>query len=352
MRAGWLVRGGQVTPLQPHQRGRTRPLNKKRFALALAALLGLACSQAALASNGGLAPQPARSPNAVRIDDIYWLLIAITGGIFVLVEGALILFVVRFRSRGRSRSLEGPQIHGATRLELIWTGIPVVILAAIVAFVLVELPGIKNVPAARAGTKQLTVKVEGRQFYWNFIYPNGVVQVGRLTAPADRVVRLDITSPDVDHSWWIPSLDGQFDAIPGMTNHTWFEAHAGTYLGQCGEFCGYQHPTMKAAVVTIPGPQFDRWLSSEATAQQNGTSNLGQLTYQGACATCHGFKGEGGVGKTLAGNPITSQPTAIRTLLLNGRGQMPAVGRGWSNRQLNALIAYLKRFSPGGSGGH
>ena len=320
--------------------------------LAFALLLGLAIANAALASNGGLAPQPPKSPNAVRIEHIYWLLIAISGGIFVLVEGALVLFVVRFRSRGRSRSLEGPQIHGATRLELIWTAIPVVILAAIVTFVVVELPGIKDVPSARAGTKQLTIKVEGRQFYWNFIYPNGVVQVGRLQAPADRVVKLDIVSQDVAHSWWIPALGGKFDAIPGRTNHTWFKAHAGTYLGQCGEFCGYQHATMKAAVVAIPGPQFDRWLSSEGRAQQNGTSKLGQLTYQGVCATCHGFKGEGGIGRRLAGNPVTGQQLAIRTLLENGRGQMPAVGRGWSGGQLHALIAYLKRFAPGGSSGH
>jgi cytochrome c oxidase subunit II len=321
------------------------PVRRRVLVVSCLALLALALAQGALASNGGLAPQPPKSPSAGRIEDIYWLLLAITGAIFVLVEGVLIAFVVRFRSRGRARALEGPQIHGATRLELIWTAVPVVILAAIVTFVLFKLPGIRNVPSASAGTKDLTVKVEGHQFYWNFIYPNGVIQVGRMRAPADRVVKLDISSPDVDHSWWIPSLDGKFDAIPGKTNHTWFKAHPGTYLGQCGEFCGYQHPTMKAAVVTIPAAQFDSWLARESTAQQNGTSDLGKMTYQGVCATCHGFAGEGGVGPKLAGNPITAQPTAIRTLLLNGRGKMPAVGRGWSDRQLNALTAYLKRFA-------
>jgi mono/diheme cytochrome c family protein len=74
------------------------------------------------------------------------------------------------------------------------------------------------------------------------------------------------------------------------------------------------------------------------------------MTFEGACATCHGFRGQGGSGPQLQGNPITGQPAAIRTLLENGRNEMPAVGRGWSERQMNALIAYLKRFS-GGSGG-
>jgi cytochrome c oxidase subunit 2 len=326
---------------------------RKVLVLVSFALLGLVLAHAAFAGDpAGLSPRGPDSPQAARIADIYWLLLAITGAIFVLVEAALILFVIRFRNKGRPRTVEGPQIHGATRLELIWTAIPVVILAVIAAFVLYKLPGVNHVSAARAGEQQLTARVEGHQFYWNFIYPNGVIQVATLHIPAQRGVKLDITSQDVDHSWWIPALQGKFDAIPGKTNHMSFRAnHAGTYVGQCGEFCGYEHPAMKAKVIALPPSQFDSWLSREASAQQNGTSDLGKLTFEGACATCHGFQGQGGFGPQLQGNPITGQPAAIRTLLENGRNEMPAVGRGWSERQMNALIAYLKRFSGGSSGG-
>jgi cytochrome c oxidase subunit 2 len=328
-------------------------VRRRVLVLVCVALLGLVLAQVALANDpAGLSPRGPESPPAGRIEDIYWLLIAITGAIFVLVEAALLLFIFRFRNRDRPRALEGPQIHGATRLELIWTAIPVVILAAIVAFVLYKLPGIKDVPSARAGSEQLTVKVEGHQFYWNFVYPNGVIQVGTMHVPAQRVVKLDITSPDVDHSWWIPALQGKFDAIPGKTNHLWFQAErVGNYRGQCGEFCGYEHPAMKATVAAIPAAQFDDWLSGEASAQENSTSDLGKMTFEGVCATCHGFRGQGGFGPTLQDNPVTGQASAIRTLLLNGRGKMPAVGKGWSDRQLNALIAYLKRFSGGSSSG-
>src|SRR5947207_8953197 len=111
-------------------------VRRRAGALVVVALLGLVLAHVALAGDpAGLSPRGPDSPQATRIEDIYWLLIAISGGIFVLVEGALILFVIRFRNRGRSRTLERPQIHGATRLELNWTAIPVVILAAIVAFV-------------------------------------------------------------------------------------------------------------------------------------------------------------------------------------------------------------------------
>jgi cytochrome c oxidase subunit 2 len=316
------------------------------------ALLGLAVAHVAYAGDpAGLSPRGPDSPQAQGIEDIYWLLLAITGAIFVLVEGALILFIIRFRNRGRPRNLEGPQLHGATRLELIWTAIPVVILAAIVAFVLVKLPDISGSGSANAAGKRLTVTVEGRQFYWNFVYPNGVIQVERLRVPAGQDVRLEIKSEDVDHSWWIPALQGKFDAIPGKTNHLTFRAKPGTYQGQCGEFCGYEHPHMVATVVALPPDQFQSWYDQEAQAQAGGGSQLGKNTFDGVCATCHGFQGQGAFGPDLRGNPIFSQQGAIKTLLLNGRGKMPAVGRGWSDRQMNALLAYVKRFAGNSSGG-
>jgi cytochrome c oxidase subunit II len=326
------------------------PVSRKPLVLCCFALVALVLAGGALAGNGGVAPQGPASPNAAGIRDVYWLILAITGGIFVLVEGALLVFIFRFRSGGRARDVEGPQIHGATRLELIWTAIPVLILAVIAAFVFWKLPGIKNVPSASAGDK-LNVHVEGRQFYWNFTYPNGVIQVGRMRVPADRVVTLKITSPDVDHSWWIPSLGGKFDAIPGKTNHTWFRARrTGTYKGQCGEFCGVQHAEMKAAVEALAPADFDRWLSSEAAAQEEGSSDLGKMTFQNACAPCHGLRGQGLIGPKLEGNALTADAKAIKQLLRNGRGKMPAVGAGWTDRQMKALTSYLKqRFAPKGA---
>jgi cytochrome c oxidase subunit 2 len=259
---------------------------------------------------------------------------------------------VRVRNRGRSRTLEGPEIHGATRLELIWTAIPVVILAAIAAFVLVKLPGINSADSASAAGPPLIVKVEGRQFYWNFVYPNGVIQVERMRVPVNRDVKLLINSEDVDHSWWIPALQGKFDAIPGKTNHLWFRAdRAGTFKGQCGEFCGYEHAHMDAAVQAVPDSEFQTWYDHEAATQANGTSDLGKMTYDGSCATCHGFQAQGAFGPDLRGNPILQQPAAMKTLLENGRNKMPAVGRGWSDRQMNALLAYVRRFAGTGSGG-
>src|SRR5438034_423361 len=122
------------------------PVRRNLIVLALTLAGALALAGAAAASYGGLTPVTPESPNAHRITDSYLLILAVAGAIFVIVEGALITFAIRYRRGGRSRDAEGPEIHGATRLEIIWTVIPGLIIAGIVSFVFYKLPGIKNVP--------------------------------------------------------------------------------------------------------------------------------------------------------------------------------------------------------------
>jgi cytochrome c oxidase subunit II len=197
------------------------PVHRKLLLASLSLLaLAFVLTGSAVAGNGGIAP-PAETPQAQGIRDLYWIVLGITAVIFVIVEVALIVFIVQYRNRGRPLTDEGPQIRGHTRLELIWTGIPVVILVVIMGFVFYKLPGIKDIPDANAAGEKLTVEVEGRQFYWRFTYPNGAVAVNELRLPVGRPVELLVTAPanDVIHSWWIPALAGKMDAIPGKVNH-------------------------------------------------------------------------------------------------------------------------------------
>jgi cytochrome c oxidase subunit 2 len=321
-----------------------------KLPLACSSLLALTLVLAgtALAGNGGIAP-PASSPNAERIKDLYWLVLAVTGVIFVIVETALVLFVVRYRNRGRPREEEGPQIRGHTRLELIWTVIPVLILAGIISFVFYKLPGIKDVPDASAAGPKMTVQVQGRQFYWLYTYPNGAVSVNELRLPTGRPIDLEITAPanDVAHSWWVPSLAGKMDAIPGKVNHLKFETPAspGLYKGQCAEFCGVQHALMLAQVQTLTPAEFDTWVS----AQLQAGAGLGKQTFEGACGPCHGLDGKGLIGPPLAGNATLAQRKLLIRLLENGKNAMPPVGKDWDTRQRDALIQYVrKRFASGG----
>jgi len=314
-------------------------------ALLVASSLALVAASGALAGNGGFGPAAPVTPNGSRINDAYWFIFGFTAAVFLLVEATLVLFVIRYRRRGRPREIEGLQMHGSTRLEQLWTIVPVLILAAIAAFVLYKLPGIKDVPSARAG-EQLTIDVHAHQFYWEFHYPNGRISVDKMVVPAGRVVRLEVTTPDVAHSWWIPRLGGKIDAIPGRTNTTWFETdRLGTYHGQCAEFCGLYHAAMKADVVVVRPRAYSEFLAGHDA----GSPTVGKETFTGVCAKCHGSLGQGGYGPKIAGNATLADRQALEDLVRNGKGRMPAVGNDWPDAQVDALFRDLKgRFSSGG----
>jgi len=299
----------------------------------------------ALAGNGGFAPVPPESPNAQGIHTSYVFISIFAFAIFLLVEGLLIAFVIRFRRRKRPRYADGAQIHGATKLELTWTVGPVLILFAIAAFVFAKLPGIQNVPSASAGTSNLVVDVTGTQFTWQFTYPNGVVAFDSMRAPEGRTVELHVTAPDWDviHSWWIPALAGKIDAIPGTVNKTWFRAkRSGVFQGQCAELCGLFHAKMLASVEVMPADEFDAWLAQSEQQQDAGTGPLGDEMWEATCAKCHGPTGEGGYGPKIAGTALVSDPQAVEQVIRNGFGTMPPVGRDWDDNEMTAITAYLK----------
>jgi cytochrome c oxidase subunit 2 len=323
-----------------------RPVRSKPLATGALGALALLVAPAALAGNGGFAPVEPASPSADGIADSYLWVSIFTGAILLAVEGALIWFIYRYRRRRRPREAEGPQVHGNTRLELAWTVVPVLILAAIGSFVFYKLPGIKDVPPATAAQGREDVEVRGYRFYWQIEYPNGAIAVDRLRAPVGRNMRLEVTAPewDVIHSWWIPALGGKIDAIPGVTNETWFRAErTGVFAGQCAELCGIQHTRMTADVEVLPQEEYDAWLESRADGE-----GLGEETFTGACAKCHGLQGEGDIGPTLAGSALLSNAEAVEDVVRNGRNEMPPIGTDWGDEQMEALIEYLQEEIAGG----
>ena len=315
-------------------------MRRKLPSFVLVLLVALATAGIAAAGNGGLAPVTPHSPNAVRITDTYWVVFGFTAFVFVLIESLLVIFIVKYRSRGRSRAVEGAQVHGHTRLELLWTVFPVLILAAIAVVVFWELPAIDHQPSA--ATNPIHITVEGHQYYWQFDYPNHARSIGTLHVPVGAVVDLKVVSPDVIHSWWIPALGGKIQAIPGRVNHTWFRADAaGTYTGQCAELCGVFHASMLATVKAESAQSYRTFITKTAPA------TLGAQEWSGVCATCHGNLGQGGYGPAISNNTIITQPAALAGILRNGvngtTGAMPPVGNTWTNGQILALVRYMQR---------
>jgi cytochrome c oxidase subunit 2 len=310
---------------------------------------------AATAANGGLTPANPESPNAESIRTTFWVLVAATGVVFVGVETLLVLFIVRYRSRNRDRNREGPQIHGASRLELAWTAIPVVVLATIMAVVFVELPTVDHIPPANASS-QLTIRVEGHQYYWQFRYPGGQTSIDRLVVPVNEVVTLDVVSADVIHSWWVPELGGKIDAFPGTAapNRTWFQAQReGTYTVRCAEFCGLEHAHMTGTVEVVDRTRYAHFLASHVPRKESSQSgDFGLEAFVGVCAKCHGAAGEGDYGPSLRTSAVVKDQRALAALLRAGKGNMPAVGKTWSDDELQAVGTYLRsRFEGGTSAG-
>ncbi len=315
-------------------------MRRKLPSFALVLLVALATAGVAAAANGGFTPVQPESPNASHTQTAYYFILGFTGAIFVLVEGLLVVFIWKYRSRGRARTVEGAQVHGHTRLELIWTALPVLVLAAIAAFVFYELPSIKSAPAA---ANPIQITVEGHQYYWQFDYrPSRARSIGTLHVPVGAVVELKVVSPDVIHSWWIPALGGKIQAIPGRTNHFWFRADKpGSYEGQCAELCGVFHASMRAAVIAESQQSYDHYISTIAR------ETIGKQEWGGVCATCHGNLGQGGYGPAIANNTLLTQPAGLEAILRNGftgaTGAMPPVGDTWTNGQIAALVAYVKK---------
>ena len=253
--------------------------------------------------------------------------------IFLLVEGLLVAFVIRYRRKRRARDADGVQIHGSNRLELSWTHRPGRDPLPDRVFVLVKLPGIADVPGATAGGGPLEIEVVGQQFAWEYRYPNGVVAIDNLRAPAGRRGRLEVTAPDWDvvHSWWIPALGGKIDAIPGRTSRRGSKPEGpGSYKGQCAELCGLHHARMLAQVEVMTQPRTTRGLPPSAgTAVPStalGFGGVGGLLCQVPRARTAGAATARRSLHDARPTPRRSSGSRARARQQPGRNVMPPVG--------------------------
>lgn len=199
----------------------------------------------------------AAGPIAKKQLELFWIVFAAAVVVFVVVEAVLLYALFRFRRRGINDPIP-PQVHGNTRMEIAWTIAPAIILAAIAIPTVIYIFDIAKTP-----DNALEINVIGHQWWWEFEYPEyDVVTANEFYVPVKRPIKLNLTSDDVIHSFWLPKLAGKVDVVPSNTNTLNFVAdHIGTYIGQCAEFCGEAHAFMRVQVVVESEPGFERWIS-------------------------------------------------------------------------------------------
>lgn len=250
------------------------------------------------------------------INDLFTVLFWISVPVFVLVEGLILFAIIRYRRRRRDEMPE--QVEGHRPLEITWTVVSMLIIAVIFVLTARFMTTRYQVQADNGDiTPDLTVHVAGYTFNWDYEYflgageETGVITTRKLTIPANRNVLLEITSRDVQHSFWVPDLAGKVDAIPGYTNTMWLNVDKpGLYPGNCAEYCGTLHYDMLIDVEVLEPAAFDAWLAQHmATTGPIGidlTSPLPagdvtrgeQLFGELGCRSCHGE--QPGVGPSLA----------------------------------------------------
>jgi cytochrome c oxidase subunit 2 len=202
-------------------------------------------------------------PQAQHISDLWFIILVPALLVLLFVGGAIIYAAFHFKE-GENDAVP-KQIGGNNALEFTWTLVPALILLGIFILSATQLPFLRHTPSEAADA--MHIKVIGSQWIWNFQYAGLQRKYpGVLTIPADEVVNLDIDSTDVIHSFSVPRLAGRLDAMPGKHNFMWIQAPAGTYYGQCTEFCGKAHATMTITVKAIPRSEFDTWYSQQPKA--------------------------------------------------------------------------------------
>ncbi|HET9723089.1 MAG TPA: cytochrome c oxidase subunit II transmembrane domain-containing protein [Actinomycetota bacterium] len=296
-------------------------------------LAGLAVIAAACATN---APQDSLNPQGPYADKIYNLFVPvfwIAVAVFVLVEGLLLVFVIRYRRRKNRPAQMPAQIHGNNRLEIAWTILPALILAGVAVPTVTTIFDLAREPQGNT----LEVNVLGHQWWWEFDYPKeGITTANELHIPTGRPVVLTLCSvglgyedkptpsdcqpgpPDgaqpaaigdgVIHSFWVPELAGTQDVVPGQANTLVIEAdHPGRYSGQCKEFCGLSHAYMKFAVVAHSPSDYEAWVRNQqadaVTPDPGSLAATGMdLFLNGQCIACHAIQGL----EDANGNPVVA----------------------------------------------
>ncbi len=231
---------------------------------------------------------------------LFYIILYMGLGVFVLVEGLLIYNILRFR-RHSGDNLLPQQKYGNNKLEVIWTAIPILLVGTLFGLTIHTI-NVTAAPKAQPGDVNVTVK--GHQWWWEFDYPDlGITTANELHVPVGKNVYISVTSVDVVHSFWVPQLSHKMDAIPGQTNHIWFNANKiGDYYGYCSEYCGLNHANMRIKVVVESQADFDAWVKNQQLPPVQPQTAQQQQAYaiitKGACINCHTL------GSNKAINPI------------------------------------------------
>jgi cytochrome c oxidase subunit 2 len=310
-------------------------------------------------------PVPA-SEQAGPIDTLWDVMLIVSVPIFVLVETIVLYCAIKFRMRPGEELKDGPPIHGNTKLEIIWTAIPAILLVGLCTYAYVVLTDVE-----KAQANAMNVRVVGEQFTWTFYYPGDggeEIRSNQLYLPVNQPVNFTVQSKDVIHDFFVPEFRMKIDAVPGIDTHLRVTpTRIGEYPVICAELCGLGHSTMRQSAHVMTRDDFDarlRELQQQAAGGGGGEEGGGggetdaetlftDAAEPTACASCHTLAAAGANGTTgpnLDEVVPDMSEDEVRQAIVDPDaeieegftpGLMPRYGDSLSEEQVDALVQYL-----------
>lgn len=309
-------------------------------------------------------------PQANEIASLWDLFMGVAAVVWVLVFGFLIAAAV-VAQRRRARAVDDPLVEDdrARARPLICAVVAAGGLTVATLFVLpiASLDSSAAPASLEDDPDALRIEVTGHQWWWEIEYWPGdprrvATTANELYIPVGTPIHLELASVDVIHSFWVPSLHGKKELIPGRTNRTWLRAdQPGVYRGQCGDYCGLEHAKMAITVIAVPPAEFETWLARQrrsAPAPATDQQRRGQQVFLGGpCASCHTISGTSAGGRlgpdlthlssrsTLGAGLVPNTVGHLTAWIVDPDGIKPGVrmpSTVLSAEDLHALVAYLE----------
>ncbi len=306
---------------------------------------------------------PAKSNFAQDFDAIFWFVHWSSLLLTIGILAALVYFIVKYRRK--SENDVTPVITHNNKLEVTWSVIPLIIVVILFGWGFRIYMDMRTVP-----DDAYEVKVTAQKWLWNFSYENGAKSTGTLHIPADRPVKLIMSSNDVIHSFFVPDYRIKQDVVPGRYTKVWFRVpEAGESIIFCTEYCGTGHSDMTGNVVVHEQEDFEQWLADNAGGASQPSdlppAEWGkQLAQQNACMTCHSADGSRMTGPTWKGifgashqmadgSSVEVDENYLRESILDPQakirqgfpGVMPPYQGQLNEDQINAIIEYIKTLN-------
>jgi cytochrome c oxidase subunit II len=311
---------------------------------AAARLIILSVAFPAVSSHGWAAAFPmdylhADGLMAKRILPLTQALLIVSAVVVVIITALVLIAILRRGRSGRVPDTPIEEIGGRGWIS-IGVGLSTIVLVGLVVWTSMTMARIANPPNKPA----LSIDVRGHQWWWEFVYQNDdpskvFTTANEIHIPIGKPVRFTLNGEDVIHTFWVPSLGGKIQLIPGQTNVTWLEADKpGVYRGQCSQYCGQQHAHMVFSVFADAPNAFDAWRADQLRAAPQPASDdmrLGEQRFIGRCGVCHTVRGtpaNGHVGPdlthlmsrtTIAGGELPNNPGFLSGWIANPQNLKP-----------------------------